>query len=68
MTGTGDFRCTRCHALPAPAATGLCVRCGGRQGRQPDGTYRMVCYDPPTPPLFGRRSRREQDREAEAGQ
>jgi hypothetical protein len=64
----------RCHGKKgcrniAPATTGLCTSCGGREGRQPDGTYRQITWLPPTPPpLFGRRGRRDPGREAEAGQ
>jgi hypothetical protein len=63
----------RCHGKKgcrniAPATTGLCASCGGRECRQPDRTCRQITWLPPTPPPFGRRGRREQDREAEAGQ
>jgi hypothetical protein len=63
MSSTGDVRrCAHCRERPVSTAAGLCAGCGGREGRQPDGTYWMVCYKPPTPAPFSRR--RDPDREA----
>jgi hypothetical protein len=63
--------CPDCGTARLVNGREVCQACGvlrliRASGRQPDGTYRQVCYLPPTPPAFGRAARQAREREREA--